>query len=325
MQIQYREIRGGFECIHAPSIDLNSLRVDTGGRSTGNSLVINSQDTSASSTIRRGVVRKASKLSFGTVRRRDKAKETDANSTTVTPKGSVPPLSVKEDEKDLPHRPSGPAAVGSHPPITASTKLISPSGGSSSFFNVPSPSAHPVAEGTEETINGYAHTKKSSADKDATSSVRTQEIEGESSAQDTEPPPDLKMAAPVTDESSAKRNSPTTPTMTAARDKFLPPIPRDFIPPTPVSPPSTKTPPINEQRQANVDDLFEMTKSSNMIVRFEIMIVKVCASQTDVFSRLKIFSAFTGTVNPSSRDPVPTHRRRWMAIPNACPSRADRA
>jgi serine/threonine protein kinase KIN1/2 len=321
MQIQYREIRGGFECIHAPSIDLNSLRVEPGGRSTGNNLTINSQDTSASSTIRRGVVRKASKLSFGTVRRKDKAKDGDANSATVTPKGSVPPSSMKEDDKDLPNKSSG-SATAPRPPATTASKLGSPSGDSSSFFNVPSPSAQPIAEGTEETINGYGHAKKISADKDAAASVRTQDTEGENSMREAELPPDLKISAVAADDASTKRNSPTTPTI-ASRDKFLPPIPRDFIPPTPASPSTGKTPQANGQRQVTAEDLFEMTNSSNMVVRFEIMIVKVRPSISRAIAKLTLHSAFTGTVDTSSRDSVPTHRRRWMAIPNACPSSAD--
>jgi serine/threonine protein kinase KIN1/2 len=285
MQIQYREIRGGFECIHAPSIDLNSLRVEPEGRSTGNSLTINSQDTSASSTIRRGVVRKASKLSFGTVRRKDKAKDVDANSATVTPKGSVPPSSMKEDDKDLPNRPPGSAATAPRPSATTASKLGSPSRGSSSFFNVPSPSAQPIAEGTEETINGYGHAKQISADKDAAASVRTQDTEGENSMQEAELPPDLKISAVAADDASTKRNSPTTPTI-ASRDKFLPPIPRDFIPPTPASPSTSKTPQANGQRQVIGEDLFEMTNSSNMVVRFEIMIVKVRPSISKAIAML---------------------------------------
>lgn len=265
MQIQYREIRGGFECIHAPSIDLNSIQVDS-GRSTGNSLLAHSQDTSASSTIRRGVVRKASKLSFGTVRRKDKAKETDY-AATITSKHSVPPSAMKEDDKDLPSRPSG---GESHPPVTTPSKLVSPSGGSSSFFNVPPATANQAADGTDETVNG--HTKGASIDKDTADSVRTQDTEGDTSVQDAELPPDLKITAVPADET---HGSPTTPTaLTPSRDKFLPPIPRDFGPASPVMP-TAKAPQTNGQKQAAIDDLFESTKSSSMVVRFEIMIVKV--------------------------------------------------
>ena len=269
MQIQYREIRGGFECIHAPSIDLNSLQVGT-GRATGNNLLAHSQDNSGSSTLRKGVVRKASKLSFGTVRRKDKSKDTDY-AATITSKSSVPPSAMKEDDKDLPTRTSG---AGSHPPVTTASKLVSPSGGSSSFFNVPPASA---GDGTEETINGRGHTKEASIDKDVASSVRTQDTEGDTSIQDAELPPDLKISAVPADE---VQNSPTTPTaVTPSRDKFLPPIPRDFMPPAPVSPstPITKAPQTDSQKQAAIDELFETTQSNSMVVRFEIMIVKVCA------------------------------------------------
>jgi len=138
---------------------------------------------------------------------------------------------------------------------------------------VPSPSAQPIAEGTEESINGYGHAKKISADKDAAVSVRTQDTEGENSIQEAELPPDLKISAVAADDASIKRNSPTT--TIASRDKFLPPIPRDFIPPTPASPSTGKTLQANGQRQVIMEDLFETAKSSNMVVRFEIMIVKV--------------------------------------------------
>jgi hypothetical protein len=153
---------------------------------------------------------------------------------------------------------------------------------------VPSPSV-PIAEGTDETINGYGHTKKVSTDKDAAASVRTQDTEGESNMQGAELPPDLKTSAVAADDASTKRNSPTTPTI-ASRDKFLPPIPRDFTHPTPASPSAAKTPQTNGQRQVTTEDLFEMTKSSNMVVRFEIMIVKVCSSVYIEVLRYKLTS-----------------------------------
>jgi len=52
MQVQYREIRGGFECIHMPSIDLTSI--------------VNAENTAGAEGVpRRSVVRKGSRISFG--------------------------------------------------------------------------------------------------------------------------------------------------------------------------------------------------------------------------------------------------------------------
>ncbi|CAE6440343.1 unnamed protein product [Rhizoctonia solani] len=58
MQVQHREIRGGFECIHVPSIDLSSLSAPPAGEEAP----------------RRSVVRKGSRLSFGKKGERDEKK-----------------------------------------------------------------------------------------------------------------------------------------------------------------------------------------------------------------------------------------------------------
>ncbi|CAE7144927.1 unnamed protein product [Rhizoctonia solani] len=67
MQVQHREIRGGFECIHVPSIDLSSLSAATGDEAP-----------------RRSVVRKTSRLSFGKKGERDEKR---------------PPIPVPEEKK----------------------------------------------------------------------------------------------------------------------------------------------------------------------------------------------------------------------------------
>ncbi|CAE6530399.1 unnamed protein product [Rhizoctonia solani] len=59
MQVQHREIRGGFECIHVPSIDLSSLSTPPSG---------------GEEPVRRSVVRKGSRLSFGKKGERDEKK-----------------------------------------------------------------------------------------------------------------------------------------------------------------------------------------------------------------------------------------------------------
>jgi len=108
MQIQYRETKTGFECIHMPSIDVSSLTPSNQLQSFG------SVDTGRGTlTHKQSIVKKASKLSFGM--KRDKGKDKEL------------PLTEKEKEKDMPSRPS----VGT-------TLTATPSSGSSSFFNVSS-------------------------------------------------------------------------------------------------------------------------------------------------------------------------------------------
>jgi hypothetical protein len=102
MQVQYREVKGGFECIHLPSIDLSSVDHPTPRNSHSQQVSSGSGDTS-----RPTIVRKASKLSFGL--KRDKHKEREASGG------------------EHPGRPSGVTTLGT-----------TPSSGSSSFFNVSS-------------------------------------------------------------------------------------------------------------------------------------------------------------------------------------------
>lgn len=109
MQVSYREIQGGFECIHMPSIELSSVhdeKLSTARRHDNH----NHTHFDAPGTIRRGVTKKTSKLSFG---RRHKDSD-------------------KSVEKDQP----APNPPGPHLTATASS-------GSSSFFNVSS-NAHTI-------------------------------------------------------------------------------------------------------------------------------------------------------------------------------------
>lgn len=57
MQVQYRETRSGFECIHAPSIDLTTVQADS--VSNNRKLHVDS-----GGGVRRSLTKKASKLSF---------------------------------------------------------------------------------------------------------------------------------------------------------------------------------------------------------------------------------------------------------------------
>ncbi|KAK7438601.1 Serine/threonine-protein kinase [Stygiomarasmius scandens] len=108
MQVQYRETKGGFECLHLPSIDITSVEPATPGYR-------HHQQTSSGSgepsTPRPSLVKKSSKLSFSI--RGGRTKDRDA--------------SVDKDRGEHPGRPSG-----------GTTLTATPSTGSSSFFNVSS-------------------------------------------------------------------------------------------------------------------------------------------------------------------------------------------
>ncbi|KAJ7102911.1 hypothetical protein C8R44DRAFT_834668 [Mycena epipterygia] len=133
MQVQYRENKGGFECIHLPSIDMSSVeRPTTPHHHHHQQTSSSSGEAPMSPTPRPSLVKKVSKLSFGI--RRDKSRDRE--------------LSVdKEREREMPGRPSG-----------ATTLTATPSSGSSSFFNVtshqpiiapePKPAVAPIANGT---------------------------------------------------------------------------------------------------------------------------------------------------------------------------------
>ncbi|THH15419.1 hypothetical protein EW146_g5047 [Bondarzewia mesenterica] len=133
MQVQYRETKTGFECIHMPSIDISSVHESqpasaptprTGRhRKQGSG---GSHDSGAKS-----VVRKASKLSFG-MNRKEKDKERET--------GTV-------KEKELPQRPSGGAMFNA-----------TPSSGSSSFFNVSSTTHTVTADERRQQANETSST-----------------------------------------------------------------------------------------------------------------------------------------------------------------------
>ncbi|KAI0084545.1 hypothetical protein BDY19DRAFT_898273 [Irpex rosettiformis] len=129
MQVQYRETKSGFECIHAPSIDINSV-VDSpppvvtirGHRKQGS---INSDETEAT---RKSIARKSSKISFGK-KSRDKDRE--------------------GKDKELPSRPSGGTILS-----------MTPSSASSSFFHVSS-HAQPTEGNRSEVLSIPQSTEES--------------------------------------------------------------------------------------------------------------------------------------------------------------------
>jgi len=122
MQIQYRETKTGFECVHLPSIDMSSVLPPPTPQ------LASSGSTGPGLSHKRSIVKKASKLSFGM--KRDKGKDKE-----------LPLEKEKEKEKEAPGRPS----VGT-------TLTTTPSSGSSSFFNVSS-NNHTVVHG-DHSANG---------------------------------------------------------------------------------------------------------------------------------------------------------------------------
>jgi hypothetical protein len=137
MQVQYRETKTGFDCIHLPSIDISSLQDPQGTVTMSSPRKHRKQGSGGSGdsggTTKR-IVRKASKLSFGMGRNKDKDRGGEASVN-----GSTHKEKEKEKEKDLPGRPSGSSGGGPAFGVTQSS-------GSSSFFNVPSNSATPHAD-----------------------------------------------------------------------------------------------------------------------------------------------------------------------------------
>jgi serine/threonine protein kinase KIN1/2 len=115
MQVQYRDIKGGFDCIHLPSIDLTTVEMSNKGSHQLQASSISGDTTSMIPVThsRPSIIKKASKLSF--TLKRDKGKEKD-NSVD----------NYKDKDRDAAGRPSG------------ATTLTTPSSDSSSFINVAS-------------------------------------------------------------------------------------------------------------------------------------------------------------------------------------------
>ncbi|KAI0072260.1 Pkinase-domain-containing protein [Panus rudis PR-1116 ss-1] len=122
MQVQYRETKTGFECIHIPSIDVNSVvPVESSQsrrshhRKQGSNGSHETRDPPESATTRKSMTRKSSKLSFMKNRDKEREREKDASSTHHS------------NNKELPSRPSGGTVLS-----------MTPSSHSSSFFHVSS-------------------------------------------------------------------------------------------------------------------------------------------------------------------------------------------
>ncbi|KAH0835518.1 hypothetical protein J3R83DRAFT_9203 [Lanmaoa asiatica] len=144
MQVQYRETKSGFECIHIPSIDISSVPEGAQSRPS-NHRRRGSSGSNETGKTRRSLVKKASKLSFG-VKSRDRESIKEKEPELTTP------------EKELPTRPSAGTALSA-----------TPSSGSSSFFNVSSTAHTILAEGSRHPeVNGTMTTVGSPLDEPQT-------------------------------------------------------------------------------------------------------------------------------------------------------------
>lgn len=189
MQVQYRETKGGFECIHIPSIAISAQPESSSAQPqprTSQHRRRGSSGSNETGITARSLVKKASKLSFG-VKSRDRERE-----------------SIKEREQQLPQQHNIEHAPGAvvdkelpHRPSVGTVLSVTPSSGSSSFFNVSS-NAHTVLATSEAARHHHQQEHNT---------------------------------APAFDEQAVFR--PHSP----AKSKLLPPIPRDFAavpqPPTP--------------------------------------------------------------------------------------------
>ncbi|PPQ77800.1 hypothetical protein CVT25_015294 [Psilocybe cyanescens] len=137
MQVQYREIKGGFECIHLPSIDLSSVETSTIRGNPHHQQASSTSETSPSTPVnsRPSIARKVSKLSFGM--KRDKGKDREQTESKDHD---------KEKEKESASRPSG------------ATLMTTPSSGSSSFFNVSSNHTVVAPADAQPQTNGVSQT-----------------------------------------------------------------------------------------------------------------------------------------------------------------------
>ena len=241
MQVRYREIKGGFECIHLPSIDLSSVQNDALTNSRKHDHHHHTQTETSTSTsnggvgsgLRRSLTKKASKLSFAL----KSSKESDRSThTDSSPSHAADKVPAREKEKDSASQKSG--------PINMTATMSS---GSSSFFDVSS-NAHTI---TPETVNQNQNQPRDPQHLHTIDTSRS-------------PSSPLPPASPST---------PTSP----GKTKNLPPIPRDFgFSSSPRSPSPLHNVVANEAPTGEVgQEVFDTIGSNNLSVRFEITIVKV--------------------------------------------------
>jgi serine/threonine protein kinase KIN1/2 len=109
MQVQYRETKNGFECIHLPSIDLAS--VETPRQS-------HYQDVSGTASTSQTLTKKSSKMSFS---RRGKERDRERD---------------REPSSDTDGKERNSNSIAAPRPSTGTNLTATASSGSSSFFNV---------------------------------------------------------------------------------------------------------------------------------------------------------------------------------------------
>ncbi|KAH7906248.1 hypothetical protein BJ138DRAFT_1016529 [Hygrophoropsis aurantiaca] len=247
MQVQYREIKGGFECIHIPSIVPDSTNINTIAQAQSRP----SQHRRKSSTgsndtgkTPRSLVKKASKLSFG-VKTRERERERDKERESIKERDQDPSQPIPSQVQDQPQ--SQPNKDLSRRPSVGAALSATPSSGSSSFFNVSSNAHTVLADGSRPPPS---------------------EIDAASERPET---PQMLDELDAGNDSTMRSPSPV-------KVKVLPPIPRDFT--------STPQPQLDAQAQAPVRpmpfptgevdrELFETMGANSLSVRFEINIIKV--------------------------------------------------
>lgn len=259
MQIQYRETKSGFECVHAPSIDLSSVQNGQLNNSRRSHQFGISSHGGDGASVRRSLTRKASKLSFA-LKGKDKDKERDRE------KDNKDKESVKDSKADS-------ATLAS-----AATEMSKST--SSSLYNVSS----------------NTHTIKPETGHDGSTVEAGQQLEVPSS----------------TNGNNASR--PSSPTAA----KTLPPIPRDFAATSQAS--TSQTTLLTGPAEQSV---FEAFSANALSVRFEINIVKVHTPSLFASIYADIF-CYKGPLDSSPWYSIPSSRRRWVAVPDACPKGSHR-
>lgn len=247
MQVQYRETKTGFECIHMPSIDVNSVQPEPTPRRSQHRKQ-GSTGSHETDTTRKSVARKSSKISFGIKNKeREKEKEREREKEGKEVK-----------EKELPSRPSGGTILS-----------MTPSSASSSFFHVSSShtrDADPARPSPITTTTTNAPASIASTSAAATQDVATTSMNDANSTISAGTVP-LTPLSPIPYEPAPPRSQ------SPASSKVLPPIPPDSA--TVVSMGATLSPlPTGEVNQ----EMFDMISANSLAVRFEVNIVKVCTS-----------------------------------------------
>ncbi|KAG6810693.1 hypothetical protein H0H92_010718 [Tricholoma furcatifolium] len=245
MQVQYRETKTGFECIHAPSIDVSSVDSTRHTHTPSHTHApanMHSGGSNHPSSPMPGLVKKASKISFSMKRDKshaqrdavsfDKARNANAN-------GNGNGNGNGNDAQ---------AGAGAGAGASAGTGgLTATPSGSSSFFNV----LHTAASASASGSPVHDHDQTNGAG--------------------------VGLAMVPSNELPSPSPSGTASSRTG---KVLPPIPRDFAQPmTPVTPSASASARVRTPSPLPTGEVgrevFETMGNNTLSVRFEINIVKV--------------------------------------------------